>query len=86
MADVDARFLGFIEKYKKAPFMSIFNANPSKLHILIAEIRFSDFKNISYQRCRYVIPGISCDEKIYVIFPSKFFLYASPFFGIFVQI
>jgi hypothetical protein len=46
---VDARFLGFIEKYKKTPFMSIFNANPSKLQILIAEIGFSNFENISYQ-------------------------------------
>jgi hypothetical protein len=31
MVGVDARFLGFIEKYKKTPFTSIFNANPSKL-------------------------------------------------------
>jgi hypothetical protein len=31
MVGEDARFLGFIEKYKKAHFMSIFNANPSKL-------------------------------------------------------
>jgi hypothetical protein len=49
MVGEDASFLGFIEKYKKAHFMSIFNANPSKLHILIAEIGFSNFENISYQ-------------------------------------
>jgi hypothetical protein len=44
MDGIDARFLSFIEKYKKTPFMSIFNANLSKLQILIAEIGFSNFK------------------------------------------
>ena len=86
MVGEDASFLGFIEKYKKAHFMSIFNANPSKLQILIAEIGFNIFENISYQWCRYVIPAISCDKKIVVRFPSKIVCYASPFCGISIQI